>query len=207
MVSGLCEGSDPVVVARAMLRHCSGHLLYVADLDALGGGSPQAASFAALLAAEPSLTIWLDAGFRDLGDWRRLRGKLGDAARRVAPVFASETLAGARQAREALACGSTILSLDQRRLALPDRAGCWSTPELWPGTVIAMSLDRVGSGDGPDLETVERLHRQRPGLRYVGAGGIRDGGDLAAAARGPASAWLVASVLHELRIPPVALRP
>jgi phosphoribosylformimino-5-aminoimidazole carboxamide ribotide isomerase len=34
----------------------------------------------------------------------------------------------------------------------------------------------------------------------IGAGGIRDRGDLAAAARTGASAWLVASALHDGRI-------
>ena len=203
VASQLCEGSDPIVVSRAMLRHCAARLLYVADLDALTGSPPQAEVVAALLAAEPDVRLWLDAGFRDLAAWHVLRRRFGAAASRVTPVFASEALVGPAEAREALTSGPAVLSLDRRREPLPDRADCWSSPRIWPETVIAMNLDRVGSDGGPDLATVARLHRLRPDLRYVGAGGIRAADDIAAAARGPATAWLVASVLHDLRIPPV----
>ncbi|MCB1926908.1 MAG: nickel transporter [Rhodocyclaceae bacterium] len=202
--SGLCRGCDPVVVAMAMLRHCGGRLLYVADLDALTGGPPQPDIIAELLAADSSLSIWLDAGFGSFAAWRSVREAIGDAARRVTPIFASEALAGPAEARDALARSPAILSLDRRRVPLPDRAGCWANAGMWPATVIAMSLDRVGSGDGPDLDLVEDLHRRRPDLSVVGAGGIRDAADLAAAGRGPAAGWLVASVLHDLRIPPAA---
>ena len=201
--SGLCQGCDPVVVAMAMLRHCGGRLLYVADLDALTGGPPQSDIIAELLAADLSLSIWLDAGFGKLDRWHSVREAIGPAAQRVTPIFASEALAGPAEAREALAWTPAILSLDRRRQALPDRADCWANADIWPATVIAMSLDRVGSCDGPDLDLVEDLHRRRPDLGYVGAGGIRDAADLAAAGRGPAAGWLVASVLHDLRIPPV----
>ena len=43
IVSTLCEGSDPVVVARALCAHCDSNRLYAADLDALTGGTAQAA--------------------------------------------------------------------------------------------------------------------------------------------------------------------
>ncbi len=39
IVSTLCEGSDPVVVARALCAHCDSNRLYAADLDALTGGT------------------------------------------------------------------------------------------------------------------------------------------------------------------------
>jgi phosphoribosylformimino-5-aminoimidazole carboxamide ribotide isomerase len=64
-----------------------------------------------------------------------------------------------------------------------------------------MTLDQVGSYDGPDLATFERIRASAPAdTQVIGAGGIRDRGDLAAAARTGASAWLVASALHDGRI-------
>ena len=85
-----------------------------------------------------------------------------------------------------------------------DPAGCWQRPELWPRTVIVMTLDRVGAGSGPDLTTFERLRALAPGRQWIGAGGIRDASDLPAAAAAGASGWLVASALHDGRLDPAA---
>jgi phosphoribosylformimino-5-aminoimidazole carboxamide ribotide isomerase len=78
-----------------------------------------------------------------------------------------------------------------------DRAGCWQAPELWPRDVIVMTLDRVGSAAGPDLLTLAEVRRCAPAARLVGAGGIRNAGDLALARAAGAQAWLVASALHD----------
>jgi len=202
--SSLCGGSEPLDVAAAMLRYCASDLLYLADLDALTGRAAQCAAIADLLSGQPDLTIWLDAGFSRLSDWHATRDRLGAASQRVTPVFASESLASPEAARQALAPEhGAILSLDRRRDPLPDRGHCWLTPGLWPSRVIVMTLDRVGSDQGPDLATLADLHRRRPELRFVGAGGLRSDADLAAARACPAEAWLVASAIHDRRISPL----
>ncbi len=203
--SSLCRGSEPLDVAAAMLRYCASDLLYLADLDALAGRPAQCAAIADLLCGSPDLTIWLDAGFRRLSDWHAIRDRLGAASRRVTPVFASESLASPGAAWQALAPEhGAILSLDRRRDPLPDLGRCWLTPGLWPSRVIVMTLDRVGSDQGPDLATLAELQRQRPELHFVGAGGIRSDADLAAAREGPAEAWLVASAIHDRNISPTS---
>ena len=60
-----------------------------------------------------------------------------------------------------------------------------------------MTLDRVGAGLGPDLGAFNRLRRAAPDREWVGAGGVRNRVDLDAAAAAGASAWLVASALHD----------
>jgi phosphoribosylformimino-5-aminoimidazole carboxamide ribotide isomerase len=60
-----------------------------------------------------------------------------------------------------------------------------------------MTLDRVGSAGGPDLETFERLRAMAPDHTWIGAGGIRDAADLEAGAAAGAAGWLVASALHD----------
>ena len=66
-----------------------------------------------------------------------------------------------------------------------------------------MTLDRVGADAGLDLDTFARLRALAPERRWIGAGGVRDAGDLAAAAAG-AEGWPVASALHDGRIRPPA---
>jgi HisA/HisF family protein len=202
VVSGLCVGSEPVAVARAMCAHCDATTLYVADLDALTGQAPQADALLALLQALPDIEFWVDGGFRDAGDAESLRDRLGSEADRVVPVFGSESLTTPDAWR---ACpqsswpgrGGPILSLDQRGGKLLDAAGCWDAVTLWPDRVIVMTLDRVGSAAGPDLHTLRQLRAKVPQTKVIGAGGIRHEQDLEAAHRAGAYAWLVASALHD----------
>lgn len=202
--SRLCEGSDPVTVAKALCAHCAATRLYVADLDALTGGEAQAPVLRQMLQALPALELWVDAGFADAAAAQALRERIGAGAERIVSVFASESL----RSREALerCCAdreSSVLSLDRRDGRVLDAAGCWDTPSLWPSRVIVMTLERVGADAGPDLDTLRAVQARSPATRLVGAGGIRHEADLAAAAAAGAHAWLVASALHDGRLPPV----
>lgn len=199
--SVLCPGSEPVAVARSLLDHTAATTLYVADLDALTGGAAQGPALAALLAALPQTSIWLDAGFRAPADFAALAAGLGPAAARLVPVFASETLPGPEAARECLADPArAILSLDRRGDSPLDPADCWGHSSWWPQRLIVMTLDRVGSGAGPDLDTLAAVRRRAPAATLIGAGGIRGESDLQAAAAADAAAWLVASALHDGRL-------
>ena len=199
--SQLCRGSDPVTVAQALLAHCASERLYVADLDAITGGGVQIDVLRSLLAARPTLELWLDAGFARADDVGALRSSLGAAAQRLIPVFGSESL----QDLDALAAvPGCALSLDRRDGHRLDPAGCWEAPQRWPRRVIVMTLERVGADTGPDLETLRQVRRQRPEAWLVGAGGVRNSDDLAAAHAAGAQAWLVASALHNGSLPRVA---
>jgi phosphoribosylformimino-5-aminoimidazole carboxamide ribotide isomerase len=205
VTSALCAGSDPLTVARALCAHSASSRLYVADLDALQGGEPQWAVLEALHHALPATELWVDAGLADVAAGLALRDRLGAAAAAVVPVFGSESLRsraafeGCFAPGQALA-GEAALSLDRRGGQRLDAAGCWDAPDLWPRRVIVMTLDRVGSGAGPDLQTLAEVRHKAPGALLVGAGGIRDAADLDAAGAAGADAWLVASALHDRRL-------
>ncbi|WP_213954813.1 MULTISPECIES: HisA/HisF-related TIM barrel protein [unclassified Variovorax] len=207
VVSRLCGSSDPVTVASILCEHCATRQLYVADLDALLGRPAQWTVLRDLLQALPSLELWLDAGFADAHAADALRLQLGSAGSRMVPVFGSESLAsraalaqcfgGARSGEDG------VLSLDRRDGQRLDAAGCWDEPVLWPRRVIVMTLERVGAGAGPDLQTLVEVQRKSPSTFIVGAGGIRDESDLAQARDAGAGAWLVASALHDGALPRV----
>lgn len=208
IVSSLCVGSDPVTVAQALCRHTAASVLYLADLDALQGGGVQVEVLRALIAALPGVRIWLDGGFTDVRAVRALRAPLGsDAVAQIDPVYASESLQDAQALAEGVdpadALGRrAILSLDRRDGQRLDPAGCWDRSALWPARVIVMTLERVGTHAGPDLDTLAEVQRRSPATRLIGAGGVRDAGDLLAARQAGAAAWLVASALHDGRLPP-----
>ena len=200
--STLAAGSDPVDIAAALLppagsRQGDAVPLYVADLDAIQGGQAQFATLRRLLALRADLCLWLDAGLGDAVAGAALRDALGADARRLRLVYGSESLAAGGAGPGLAQDLRAILSLDCRLERPLDPAGVWSRPALWPATVIVMTLDRVGAAAGPDLSTLPRLRALAPDRAWVGAGGIRDRGDLQAAAATGASAWLVASALHD----------
>jgi HisA/HisF family protein len=212
IVSALCASSDPVTVARILCDHCAARQLYVADLDALQGGAVQIGVLTDLLKALPEIELWLDAGLADAAAGEALRKQLAPFASRIVLVFGSESL----RSREALercfeknsangAAGepAAALSLDRRDGRRLDNAGCWDAVDLWPERLIVMTLERVGSGAGPDLETLQEVRRLAPKATVIGAGGIRSEEDLALAAAAGADAWLVASALHDLHLPRV----
>jgi len=199
--SRLCAGSDPVTVARAMLSHCRARVLYIADLDALTGGPAQAGTLRDLCRALPGHELWLDAGFTDGSAATALLATLAGHGAHVRPVFGSESLAPANHPFDSHP--DAILSLDRRHGAPLGHAGWWDSPHAWPGTVIVMALDRVGAFEGPDLDLLAGVRDLAgPSRTLVGAGGVRDSGDLEQAAASGAQAWLVASALHDLRLAP-----
>jgi phosphoribosylformimino-5-aminoimidazole carboxamide ribotide isomerase len=202
IVSRLADGSAPLDIARGLLAAAPPPpgreaVLYVADLDAIQGGGAQLELLAALLAEFAHLCLWLDAGFADAASARALRASLGAAAVRVRPVYGSESLASAAALAQVGEDPHGILSLDSRLQQPLDPSGSWQRPDLWPSTVIVMTLDRVGAASGPDLSTFARLRALVPDGVWIGAGGIRDAADLRAAAASGATGWLVASALHD----------
>lgn len=202
IVSRLVDGSAPREVARALRAAApppadGKAILYVADLDAIQGGAAQVDVLADLLDAQPDLQLWLDAGFASPRAVDALRAALGPEAERLRPVYGSESLASTAALAELAQDPLAILSLDSRREQPLDPSGSWSRPDLWPRTVIVMTLDRVGAGSGPDLQAFARLRAQARDRTWIGAGGVRNREDLRAAAAGGAAGWLVASALHD----------
>lgn len=207
--SQLCSGSDPVDAARALLDYCGASVLYVADLDGIMRGAPQRDLLARLAGALPGVELWLDAGFADpdaasallapLRESGATHGTTGGAT--ITPVFGSESL---RPGTMALVPADALLSLDRRHDTPLGDPHCWTDTSHWPSRLIVMTLERVGSFDGPALGTVAEVRARAGQRQIIGAGGIRNADDLQAAAASGATAWLVASALHERRIPPAS---
>ncbi len=198
--SALCVGNAPTAVVRGLLGLFPFPVIYAADLDAIEGTGDNGAALDALAAAFPEICFWIDAGFRtpeDVG-----LDHPGD------PVLGSESLAGV-ETLEALQATPLwprlVLSLDFRDGFVGPPALLART-DLWPQRVIAMTLARVGSGEGPDMARLAGLRRSAGHTRLFAAGGVRHAGDAQAlAAQGIAGA-LVATALHDGRIGAVELR-
>jgi len=197
--SQLTASAAPADVVAALRKHLGLTAFYVADLDAIQQRGSSRRIVAELIAAHPECSWWIDAGFdapsaleayltgpgvscvigseciRELPDYVTLRAALPDPAR-------------------------AILSLDRRQGRFLGPSGLWQQQGLWPDTIIAMNLDRVGADQGPDLPLIAELKARAPAAHIVAAGGVRDRTDLAALAAAGASHVLVASALHAGRL-------
>jgi phosphoribosylformimino-5-aminoimidazole carboxamide ribotide isomerase len=209
--SGLVAGSDPVRVTRAVREALGLGELYVADLDAIAGGSPRRGVLAALAR---EARVMVDAGVTDAAAVRPLL-ELGAA--RV--VIGTETLtdpAALGRLRAQLPDAPLVLSLDLRwdRVVSPDadlgRLGAAEALGLLGqtgvGEVIVLDLARVGSGAGPDVALVRELCARFPELELLAGGGVRDLADLRALAEAGAAGALVGTAIHHGAIGRAELR-
>ncbi|MCW5624450.1 MAG: nickel transporter [Burkholderiales bacterium] len=190
--SPLTASSDPLSVVQALRSVADFHHLYVADLDGIRGTGDHRPVTRAIVERFPMLTIWFDAG---IGSVERLADWPGPT---VVPVVGSESLASAvdlvalRDAAPEL-----LLSLDSRDgvpLGPPD---LFDHPDLWPAIVIGMTLDRVGSGEGPAWDRLVALIAESRDRRVVAAGGVRNVHDLERLDALGVHAVLVASAIHD----------
>ena len=201
--SGLVAGSDPVAVARALCRECHGKAVYVADLDALEGRGDHREVVRELrddLGAEP----WVDAGVSDPETASRL---LEAGAARV--IVGTETLTdidSLRAIRMVLPAAQMLVSVDMGDHGVLSRCSELSgRPPLavidllakeGVTEVILLALRHVGTGAGPDLETLRAVRDAFPDLRLIAGGGVRAAGDLRALAEAGADGVLLATALH-----------
>jgi HisA/HisF family protein len=201
--SPLVKGSAPMPVARALCAACHTNRLYVADLDALGGGPADEATLTSLAGVAET---WVDAGATTPQRAAAL-GRAG-AARNV---VGTESLArGALAEAARLAPPPLVLSVDLRggRLISPDpeldgRDPVAAVPlarALAVTELLVIDLARVGSGSGPPLDAVAELAAALPGVAIYAGGGVRNDEDLRALESAGAVGALVATALHEGRI-------
>jgi phosphoribosylformimino-5-aminoimidazole carboxamide ribotide isomerase len=165
--------------------------LYIADLDAIGKRGGHGETIAGLAARFSGLELWVDAGAADAATVAAVE-RAGARA-----VLGSESQSDARLLT---GLGRAILSLDMRGAERLDPAGLFERPELWPEDLIVMTLARVGSGQGPDLEALGDVLARAPGRRVWAAGGVRGPEDLSALRRLGCAGVLVATALHDGRL-------
>lgn len=195
--SPLCRGSRAEDVVAGYLGLFAFRNIYIADLDAIegrGGGD-----LAELAARFPQVGFWVDAGFPSPG---AARAFVAGGPGNLHAVVGTESLpvAGDLPRFDSLHDGRLLLSLDHRDGVYVGPPDLPERPDLWPDRVIVMTLARVGSGLGPDMEALGAFRSRAPGARLFAAGGVRDRDDLAALSALGIDGALVATALHEGRI-------
>jgi len=187
----LAATSDPVDVARGLFAIHPFATLYVADLDAIEGRGDNGAALRRLQAGCRGVSLWVDNGIADaVAAARWLDAGVGTL------VIGSETQSDAALVRGLAGDDRMILSLDYRGDTFQGPRAILETPSAWPARVIVMTLARVGSGAGPDLDRLAEVRRSAAGRRIYAAGGVRSARDLAAIAALNAQGAVIATALH-----------
>lgn len=181
--------------------------LYVADLDAIGGGAVQSAAIGMLAAGA---CTWVDAGIDDVARALRVAG-LG-AARVIVGLETLASRAALRAIVHALGGERVAFSVDlyEGRARAADVGLAALTPaalarlaaDEGAGTVIVLDLSRVGTCSGVDHRLAELLVRGRgaDSVELVMGGGITGAGEIRALAATGVDGVLVASALHDGRM-------
>ncbi|HLH11616.1 MAG TPA: HisA/HisF-related TIM barrel protein [Methylovirgula sp.] len=188
----LAPTSRPADIIAGFLALYPFRTIYVADLDAIEGRGPH--DLAEIEAAFPDLTFWVDAGVGTSAE-----AKSWHAEHRGELVLGSESLHDSRLVASLATLPRSLLSLDFRGEDFQGPAQLLD-PSLWPKRLIAMTLARVGSGAGPDLDRLREIRKKAEDRALYAAGGVRDVKDLEALEGAGIAGVLVASALHDGRI-------
>jgi len=202
IVTPLSPTSEAVDVLRGLQGLARFSVIYIADLDAIAGEAGHGDVLRRLAAAAPDVEFWLDGGFAT-----------ADAASAalpsgMTPVFGSESLTGPSEliaAQRAFGSQKIVLSLDYRDGRFMGPREIEDRVDLWPNRMILMTLDRVGTAGGPDLAALDGLIKRSSGRAVFAAGGVRGEHDLARLQSMGVRGVLVATALHDGRLPAATL--
>ena len=189
--TSLSPTSRPTDVARGLLSIFPFKKFYVADLNAIENKGNNHEALQRLSLEFPELVFWVDAGISNVHHAERwLEAVLGHL------VLGSETQRDSELIRYLCRNNRTILSLDFRGDEFLGPPSLLNEADIWPTNVIVMTLARVGSASGPDMNWLTTI-KSRTGKRQVyAAGGVRDANDLASLAAAGIAGALVATSLH-----------
>ncbi len=208
----LTEGAEPGDIAQALACSFSAKEIYVADLDAIEGGEPDRDSLVQIAAS--GVTAWIDAGTGTPERCRYLMDLLGEIPLDARLIVGLESVGSPRQLAaclEVIDPSRAIFSLDLQQGRPLDTKGHWPAA---PGEIaelaiaagfsrlIVLDLAGVGMGDGiPTLALCRQLSGDYPDVEWISGGGVRGSKDLEAMGQHGISAALVASALHDGRLP------
>lgn len=207
----LADDARPTSIAHAFGK-LGFSTLYLADLDAIQGGSPAWHLYRSLV--HPELSLWVDAGTTSLERARELAAWRHEGQSLAAIVAGLESLSDPAQLADIckiVGPRRLIFSLDLK-LGMPlIGADAWGglTPleiaklALRCGVrrMIVLDLAAVGEGRGVGTQPLCRALRAiAPELQLIAGGGVRGPVDLDSLARCGCDAALVASALHDGRL-------
>ncbi|GGA58854.1 nickel transporter [Nitratireductor aestuarii] len=189
IVTPLSDTSEPLGVAKGLLRLHRFRTFYVADLDAIEGRGDNLDVISQLRGLVGR--VWVDAGVEDEATLVKLL-----AEDHVRVVIGSESQADAALLLRFRDDPRIVLSLDFFADGYRGPREMLEKPDLWPGEVIVMTLAKIGGSSGPDFEKLEEIIRLAPDRKIYAAGGVRSEDHLNRLEEMGVDGVLMSSALH-----------
>ena len=193
--SELCPSADIYTVVQTFVNIYKFKTIYIADLNAITGQQSHAALIDTVLNMFPQVTFWLDVGY-PLAN-RNLLTRTNFVAVLGSESFRDDTLAKLKSFGNAY-----ILSLDFSIAGELGAKSLFKKTELWPERIIIMTLPRVGSNLGPDVEKLQYYRNLYPKKTIIAAGGVRNYNDLQELTEIGVDHALIATALHNGQLSP-----
>ena len=204
IVSQLTDSASPLEIANAFRRTFHWNRLYVADLDAIEGRTPQNSIWRNLVDAGFELEI--DAGVRSVESVGRVLDSGADSV-----IVGSESLPSEKLLTELLKVTEAervVMSLDLIAGEPRIQVEQWATlspieivdrvVSLGVRRVIVLDVRRVGMQGGPGTDSLcTEIRKSFPDLELTTGGGIRSVTDLRRQTEIGMDRVLVASALHD----------
>ena len=185
--STICSSSSIDSVISGLLSVFSFDTFYIADLNAIMREGNNSLIIKKTIAKYSELSIWVDNGssyqyMLTLNDFS-FRGIVGSESQKI-------------MMRQVIA-NHMILSLDfdvnKNFMGIDE---LMVNSQLWPKDIIIMTLGKVGSNTGPDLDRLSYFYKKYPNKNFIAAGGVRNIDDLWVLRTLGVTQVLVSSVLH-----------
>ncbi len=204
--AGMPINGDAVALARLYVDTFGLSAIYLADLDAISSRTLQAETLRSI--STLGAAVWVDAGIVH-ADETTLVVEAGAQTL----VVGLETLASFDVLADicARSVGPVAFSLDLRDGAPMGGLAAASYPpeqiarlaaDAGASSIIVLDVFRVGTGGGPAVEMLRRIHSAVPAVQLYAGGGVRGIDDLRQVAHIGCAGALVATALHEGRLTP-----
>ena len=207
--SGLAKGPSPEAIGKAFAELLDVRHVYVADLDAIEGAQPCWEVYVQLLQA--GLSLWIDAGIRDVARAERLVEFAQDHLQVEGIIGGLESLPDRetlQQCLEVVGDKHFIFGLDLRDGRPVTSVDQWSNSiaaevaadviASGVGQLLLVDLACVGMHGGCTAERLcHRIHRQHPDVGLSAGGGVRDIEDLRSLKQCGCRSAVVGSALHD----------
>jgi HisA/HisF family protein len=210
--SHIASDARPATIARSLVESFGFKIVYVADLDAIQGGSPNLHAWEEISRA--GLSLWIDAGVGDPAACLAVAERLSSLTTEAHIIIGLESLRDPDDDgwKNALSCSpDSIFSLDLKNGVPIHRIHAWrdcspveialSARALGFSKMIVLDLADVGTSQGTrTLALCGQLAQELPSMNIIAGGGVRGMDDLHALSSAGCCAALVASALHDGRL-------
>ncbi len=188
--SKLCASCKVSEVIEAFLTIAAFQKIYIADLNALTAQGNNAELIQTLVLAFPQINFWVDAGYQE---YPSALTQLGN----YTTVLASEAYPNSKLSVLQNFSKDFVLSLDFSAQDKPlGSLELFQQSKFWPSQIIIMTLARVGSEAGLDVDKLSYYQSLNTKTDFIAAGGIRNIQDLQQLKTMGIQQALCASALH-----------